>query len=161
LEPRHDRPFIEAPVALDGVLSPGRTRAVAVVIAIAFLLVGPIACRRSRASDAVTGVAGRFTLGEAREPSRTEFDRAGGPDVYYRVVLSPAPVGDTLRLDCAWSDPSGEVVRQNHYQTRQITTTSWETHCHQRFQPDAPPGTWRVELTREGRVLRQDSFALR
>jgi hypothetical protein len=125
------------------------------------LVVAMGACQRSHGRETVAAVASRFTLGEERQPGRSEFDRNTGPDVYFRVVLSPAPLGRILHLDCDWTDPGGAMVRQNHYQTKEITTPQWETHCHQRFQADALPGVWRVELKQAGRVIRQDSFTLR
>jgi hypothetical protein len=119
------------------------------------------ACQRRHGRETVAAVASRFTLGVELQPGRSEFDRRSGPDVYFRVVLSPAPMGRILRLDCDWTDPSGAIARQNHYQTKEITTPQWETHCHQRLQADALPGVWRVELKQGGRVIRQDSFDLR
>jgi hypothetical protein len=154
LESSHDFQPLGARTTLNRVL-------VCTAMAVAWLLVATCACQRSRGRETVAALASRFTLGEERQPGRSEFDRSSGPDVYFRVVLSPAPLGRVLSLDCDWTDPSGAIARQNHYQTKEITTPQWETHCHQRFQADALPGVWRVELKQAGRVIRQDSFALR
>ena len=141
--------------------SEGRWRAVIVAVVAVVLVGGLWMVRRNRALDSALATASRFTLGQEPSESRTEFERASRPDIYFRVRLSSAPVGRTLRLDCAWTDPSGAVVRQNHYETREITTDPWETHCHQAFGQESTGGVWRVALTRGGRVLREDSFGLR
>lgn len=147
----------------DGPVGPqaGYRRAVGAVLVAALLVGGVWLVRRRPAPDAVTGSASRFTLGSGVTDVPASFERAARPDVTYRVTLASAPVGRTLRLDCAWRDPSGLLVRQNHYETREITTESWETHCHQLFGPEAPAGVWRVALCRGEHVLREDSFELR
>jgi hypothetical protein len=131
-------------------------------VAVLLLLAGAtLVLRRKSELESVSGVASRFTEGAERGEGRAEFQRSSRPDVTFLVDLAPAPVGRRLKLDCAWTDPSGAVWRQNHYSTQEITTPLWQTHCHQVMGGDSPLGVWRVTLSMGGRILREDSFALR
>jgi len=111
--------------------------------------------------DGVTVGATRLTLAGEDDNSLHEVSRERRPDLYYRVTLNHAPVGERLSLVCDWLDPSGRTVRQNSYKTQEIGTAVWNTHCHQRFGPDAEAGAWTVRLTLGGRTLVHDSFTLR
>jgi hypothetical protein len=117
--------------------------------------------RRGPGTNAVSAAARRFALGLDDRGTVTEVTREAQPDVYYHVTLADAPVGRELSLDCEWRDPSGRPARENHYQTKTISTARWNTHCHQRFGPEAAAGLWTVRLTLEGRTLSSDTFSIK
>jgi hypothetical protein len=85
-------------------------------------------------------------------------DRQGNPDVYYRVTLKDAPIGKKLALSCDWVDPSGQVVKQNRFETQPVTTTVWATHCRYRMGSATPTGTWTVKMFLDGRPLDNATF---
>ncbi|UBF25436.1 DUF3859 domain-containing protein [Kovacikia minuta CCNUW1] len=84
--------------------------------------------------------------------------RQTNPLLVYRVTLKDAPVGTRLNLSCDWVAPNGEVVKQNRYQTREISTPIWETHCQNQLGSASPVGTWQVRMLLGDRVLSDASF---
>ncbi len=85
----------------------------------------------------------------------------GNPELFYRVTLKDAPVGQTLSLSCSWTDPSGQVVKENHYQTRPIDTGIWQTHCRYQLGSAAAPGTWKVQMSLAGRNISDATFEVK
>jgi hypothetical protein len=83
------------------------------------------------------------------------------PQVVYTVQLKEAPVGKKLTLNCDWIDPKNQVVHQNHYETRDITTQIWTTRCQYSAGPNTTPGKWTVRLFLEGRVLSEGTFEVK
>lgn len=79
-------------------------------------------------------------------------------EVYYRVTLKDAPIGKQLSLACNWFDPTGQIVKQNRYQTQEITTPVWETRCRYAIGADTPTGTWTVQMLLENRVISDATF---
>jgi len=104
---------------------------------------------------------GRLTLAKDDGGNLPYVDRTLQPDVYFRVTLKDAPVGRRLPLSCAWLDPAGGLAHQNVYTTLEVTKPVWETHCHWLIGTAAAPGTWKVELSNEGRVLLTHPFEVR
>jgi hypothetical protein len=132
----------------------------ALVLAIALL--GGVWLRTGKSERRpLAATAARFTLIEDTDGDTRGFAAEQSPDIYYRVTLHDAPRHERLSLDCEWLNPSGQAVLANHYQTRVVTTSVWNTHCHQQFGRDAPRGQWQARILFEGRVLRQDAFELR
>ena len=86
--------------------------------------------------------------------------RQRSPEVFYNVTLKDAPVGKKLSLTCDWLAPGGQVVKQNRYETRQIDTPIWNTHCRYQLDPTAPTGNWQVRLLLDGRELSNNQFAV-
>lgn len=78
--------------------------------------------------------------------------------LYYHVRLENAPIGKKLDLSCDWLNPSGQVVKQTRYQTREITTAVWDTHCRYALGAGEAPGTWRVKMSLEGRQISDATF---
>lgn len=76
----------------------------------------------------------------------------------YQVTLQDVPVGQQLSLRCDWINPTGQVVHQNQYQTKPVTTAVWPTHCRYTVGADAMPGTWTVKMWQGDRVLSDASF---
>lgn len=125
---------------------------VAVVVA---LLGGAIATttflhhRHQQAIASIATIESRITLD--RDNSRLgQINRQTSPIVYYQVTLKDTPVGNRLSLTCDWVNPSGEVVHQSNYQTRQIERSVWTTYCYHQLSPSATTGTWEVRMFLEG-----------
>ncbi|MBG1240922.1 DUF3859 domain-containing protein [Nostoc sp. NZL] len=84
--------------------------------------------------------------------------RQTNPEVSYRVTLKDAPLGKKLALSCNWIDPSGQIVKQNNYQTREINTSVWDTQCRYTINPAATVGNWKVQMFLEGRQISDETF---
>ncbi|MEG3438689.1 hypothetical protein V0288_16280 [Pannus brasiliensis CCIBt3594] len=106
-------------------------------------------------SDRLTGE--RDTGGNLTDVSRS----IGGEVLFYRVTLANARPGQRLALSCNWSDPSGRIVHQNRYRTKEITTPVWNTFCRYPLGADAPVGRWKVELFLGDRRLDEMTFEVR
>jgi hypothetical protein len=81
--------------------------------------------------------------------------------LFYHVTLKDAPVGKKLSLGCDWLDPSGKVVKQNRYQTKEINTPLWNTRCQYQLPPGASSGEWQVKLLLDGKKLSDESFTVK
>ncbi len=86
--------------------------------------------------------------------------QAGGSELVYRLTLNDAPVGEQLALSCSWTDPDGQVVHQNQYRTKTITTAVWPTYCRYTVGPQSPKGNWTVEAFLGDRQLSDATFTL-
>jgi hypothetical protein len=89
------------------------------------------------------------------------IDRAAQPTVYYRVTLKDAPVGEKLALSCDWIDPSNQVVHQNRYETKNITTPVWPTQCRHAIGASAPTGQWQVRMSIGQRSIGNTTFEVK
>lgn len=130
-----------------------------VAVAIALLLLGgTVFTQNQRRSLArITAQQDRITLAQDDGGSLSRVTRDGS-ELYYRITLADALVGQTLSLSCNWTDPSGQIVHQNRYQTQTITTPVWNTFCRHTLGSAAPAGTWRVESFLGDRPLSEESF---
>lgn len=106
----------------------------------------------------VIATEGRITLEKDDGKSLASIDRNATPEVWFRVTLDNAPVGQALTLDCHWIDPAGHVAHQNHYTTKEIDKTVWPTHARFQLGPTSPLGKWTVKLVQDGRLLQAASF---
>jgi hypothetical protein len=91
----------------------------------------------------------------------TTIDRQKHPQIFYHVTLKDAPIGKKLSLGCDWIDPSGKVVKQNRYQTREINTPLWNTRCKYQLPDGAATGEWQVKLLLDGKQLSDEKFIVR
>jgi len=103
----------------------------------------------------------RVTLGMNNGDNLQVIERQGNPEVFYRVTLKDAPVGRKLQLACNWINPDGEMVGQNLYQTRKITTSVWNTYCRHQILAVAVPGNWQVQMLLNNRKLSETSFQVK
>lgn len=101
----------------------------------------------------------RITLEQNDSGNLTTVTRPA--QLAYRITLQDAPIGKTLALRCDWLNPNGQVVKQNRYDTRQITTEVWETRCRYQLSSDAPTGTWTVKLFLGDRQLSDATVEVR
>ena len=97
-------------------------------------------------------------LGQDTCGDRTPLSRQSSPELFYNVTLKDAPVGKKLPLACDWIAPSGQVVKQNRYETRSIETAVWTTHCRYQLDSAAPTGNWQVRLRLGDRPLSDAKF---
>jgi len=100
----------------------------------------------------------RVTLNQDNGGNLSTIRRQNGGEIFYRITLSDAPVGQRLSLSCNWIDPSGQIVHQNRYQTKEITTPIWNTFCRHQLGSEMPVGTWKVEAFLGDRRLSDATF---
>jgi hypothetical protein len=100
----------------------------------------------------------RVTLNQDNGGNLSTIRRQNGGEIFYRITLSDAPVGQRLSLSCNWIDPSGQIVHQNRYQTKEITTPIWNTFCRHTLGSEMPMGTWKVEAFLGYRRLSDATF---
>ena len=106
----------------------------------------------------VTAQRDRVTLNQDNGGNLNTVLRQNNGKIFYRITLSNAPVGQRLSLSCNWIDPSGQIVHQNHYQTKEITTPIWNTFCRHQLGSEMPVGTWKVEAFLGDRRLSDATF---
>lgn len=138
-----------------------------IVGGVAVVLVGAIAAttvffqNRQQALANITASQSRVTLASDNGGNLGTIERQGNSEVFYRVTLQNAPVGEKLDLKCDWIDPSGQVVHQNRYSTQQINKTVWPTYCRYKLGSAAPAGTWKVQMATGDRVLSSTTFTVK
>ncbi len=88
----------------------------------------------------------RITLAQDNGNDLNSISSQQEGEIFYRVTLSDAPVGKQLSLSCNWINPKGQIVHQNHYQTKKITTPVWNTFCRYQMTSNAPVGSWEVQM---------------
>lgn len=101
----------------------------------------------------------RITL-ESNNGNLKNVSRQSNSELFYRVTLKDAPIGKKLNLSCNWIDPSGQVVKQNNYQTREVTTSVWDTFCRYTINSTATVGNWKVEMFLDGRKISDETFVV-
>jgi len=103
----------------------------------------------------------RITLAQDNGSNLTTIDRQISPKVFYRVTLNEAPIGEKLSLSCDWIDPSGKVVHQSRYQTREVDKSVWQTNCYYQFGTAMSAGNWKVQMSLGERVISSTSFTVK
>ena len=99
----------------------------------------------------------KITL-ESNNGDLKNISRQTNSELFYRVTLKNAPIGKKLALSCNWIDPTGQIVKQNNYQTREVKTSIWDTFCRYSINSNAPVGNWKVEMFLEGRKISEETF---
>jgi len=100
----------------------------------------------------------RITLRQDDGNQINTVSRQASSELFYRVTLTEAPVGNKLSLSCNWHDPRGRIAHQNRYQTKKISTSIWNTYCRYTVGSTAPTGTWKVEMFLGDRLLSDATF---
>jgi hypothetical protein len=103
----------------------------------------------------------RVTLAQDNGGNLSTIRRQNSGEIFYRITLSDAPVGQRLSLSCNWINPSGEIVHQNRYQTKEITTPIWNTFCRHPLGSEMPVGIWKVEAFLGDRRLSDATFEVK
>jgi hypothetical protein len=114
-----------------------------------------------QAIDRISVQQNRITSVQDDGGNLTVVSRQNNPEIFYRTTLKDAPIGKKLSLSCDWIDPSGQVVKQNSYQTREIDKSIWNTHCRYKIGTAATPGKWQVKMFVENRAIGSTSFQLK
>lgn len=131
------------------------------------VLVGAIALgtlffqNRQQTFARVSTSGSRITLAQDKGSNLTTIDRQMSPKVYYRVTLNEVPVGEKLSLTCDWIDPSGKVVHQSRYQTREVDKSVWQTNCFYQLGTGMSAGNWKVQMSLDGRIISSTSFTVK
>jgi len=103
----------------------------------------------------------RITKAQDNGDNLKVIDRQSNAEVFYRITLKDAPIGQRLNLACDWINPNGQVVKNNRYQTQEITTSISETHCKYLINSGATPGNWKVQISLDERVLSHENFQVK
>ncbi|MEH2264584.1 DUF3859 domain-containing protein [Nostoc sp.] len=117
--------------------------------------------QQNSALSRVSAQQDRITLVQNTGGDLKTISRQTNPEVFYRVTLKDAPLGKKLALSCNWVDPSGQIVKQNKYQTREINTSVWDTQCRYTINPAATVGNWQVQMFVEGRQISDETFEVK
>lgn len=132
-----------------------------VVGAIPIALTGFYIYQNEQAIDRVSVQQNRITLVQDKGDNLTVISRQNNPEIFYRVTLKDAPIGKKLSLSCDWIDPSGQIVKQNSYQTREIDKTIWNTRCRYQIGNAAASGNWQVKMFLNKRAIGTTSFEVK
>ena len=134
-----------------------------VAAALVLLLVGGMVFsqRQQQTLGNVTVGRDRITLTQDDGGTIKQVSRQANGEVFYRVTLNNAPVGEKLSLICKWSNPAGEIVHENRYQTKEISTPVWNTACRHNIGSAAPIGTWKVQAFIGDRLLSDGTFMVK
>ncbi len=131
---------------------------VAFVFALAGFCNGQSSGSLHTSRSALRAGTARLTFAQDDGHSLAKVRRRQEPELWYRVTLDDAPIGAPQRLRCQWTDPSGHIVRENHYETKSIDHLPWETYARLRLRADAPLGQWHATLYRSAEKLYELSF---
>ncbi|MCC2691607.1 DUF3859 domain-containing protein [Nodularia sp. LEGE 04288] len=140
-----------------------RTIAIGVIAAVAIAITGTILTIQQHNStlERVSTGSNRITLTQDDGADLRNITRQNSPEIFYRVTLKDAPVGQKLDLRCNWINPNGEIVHQNRYQTREIDKSIWNTHCRYTIGSASTPGRWKVQMFLQGRQLSETEFEVK
>ncbi|MEH2347527.1 MAG: DUF3859 domain-containing protein [Nostoc sp.] len=117
--------------------------------------------QQNSALSRVSAQQDRIALVQNTDGDLKTISRQTNPEVFYHVTLKDAPLGKKLALSCNWIDPSGQIVKQNKYQTREINTSVWDTQCRYTINPAATVGNWQVQMFLEGRQISDETFEVK
>jgi hypothetical protein len=136
---------------------------VGVAAVLALMLLGGIffTQQQQQTLSSVTVGRDRITLAQDDGGNLRTISRQANGEVFYRVTLNNAPVGEQLALSCRWFDPSGQIVHENRYQTKEISSSVWNTVCRHNIGAAAPIGNWKVQAFVGERLLSDASFDVR
>lgn len=134
---------------------------VAAVVVGAIALTGFFIQQSRQAIDRISVQQNRITSVQDDGGNLTVVSRQNNPEIFYRTTLKDAPLGKKLSISCDWIDPSGQVVKQNSYQTREIDKSIWNTHCRYKIGAAAATGKWQVKMFLESRAIGSTSFEVK
>jgi hypothetical protein len=133
-----------------------------VIAAIALVIIGFAAINQQKQQtlSRVSATQARIALTKDGSDSTKAIERQDNLQLFYRVTLSDAPVGQKLSMSCNWLAPNGDVMHQNRYETQEITKAVWDTTCQYKIPKNAPAGTWTVKAFVGDRLLSSTPFDL-
>jgi hypothetical protein len=106
----------------------------------------------------ITASQDRITLVQSGENS-TIISK--GSEISYQVTLNDAPIDERLKLTCNWLNPQGQIAHTNRYDTKNITTSIWNTQCRYQIPISAATGVWKVQILAGDRLLKQSPFEVK
>ncbi|QSJ17804.1 DUF3859 domain-containing protein [Nostoc sp. UHCC 0702] len=140
-----------------------RTIAIGVIAAVAIAIMATLFTIQQHNStlERVSAQRNRITLTQDDGSNLRNISRQNSPEIFYRVTLKDAPVGQKLDFTCNWVNPNGEIVKQNRYQTREIDKSIWDTHCRYIIGSASTPGKWKVQIFLQSRQLSETEFEVK
>jgi hypothetical protein len=134
--------------------------AIAGITALVMLVAGTSLFFQDRVSTIAKVIAtqDRITLAQDNGENLRSVDR--GTEIAYRVTLDNAPVGEKLSLTCNWLDPTGKVAHTNRFETKNITTSVWNTQCRYQLPVNVVAGAWQVQIQLGDRTLQKSPFTV-
>ena len=134
--------------------------AIAGVVALVMVVFGANIFSQNQASliAKVITTQDRITLAQDNGENLRSVDR--GTEIAYRVTLDHAPVGEKLSLTCNWLDPTGKVAHTNRFETKNITTSVWNTQCRYQLPVNVATGAWQVQIQLGDRTLQKSPFTV-
>ncbi|MFM2093999.1 MAG: hypothetical protein RIS70_1123 [Planctomycetota bacterium] len=108
----------------------------------------------------VKATSGRITAAQDDGDDHPRVNRRKPGELWYRVTLDPAPIGNTMPIECEWTGPDQKVTHRNRYQTKRIVQTPWETHARFAMTGATATGRWTVRMTCQGNVLHSKEFEI-
>jgi hypothetical protein len=136
-------------------------RIVSTVIAIGAIGMAYFWIQHQQQLDQVVIQSSRIVLSASDQGDQRVISRQGNPEIVYRALLKAAPIGKKLQLTCDWLDPNQQLVRQNHYETLNITTPDWDTHCRYQLNSNSSLGNWTVQIKLGDRILGAAKFEVK
>ncbi|WP_293146367.1 MULTISPECIES: DUF3859 domain-containing protein [unclassified Microcoleus] len=133
----------------------------AAAVAGAIAITGFYIQQSQQALDRISVQQNRITSVQDDGGNLTVISRQNNPEIFYRTTLKDAPLGKKLSISCDWIDPSGQVVKQNRYQTREIDKPIWNTQCRHQIGTAAATGNWQVKMFLENRAIGSKSFQVK
>lgn len=142
-----------------------RNRAIAIgAIAVVIIVIAGIVFAIKQQNSVLARVVAqtdRITLTRDNGSDLTSISRQNNPELFYRVTLKDAPINQKLDLSCNWIDPSGQIIKQNRYQTREIDKSIWNTQCRYNLSSASTPGPWKVQMFLQNRQLSEADFEVK
>jgi hypothetical protein len=134
--------------------------AIAGITALAIIFVGTSLFFRNQTDKLakITASQDRVTLVQGGENS-TMINQ--GSKISYQVTLKDAPIDQKLKLTCNWLNPQGQITHTNRYDTKNITTSIWNTQCRYQMPVNAAPGAWKVQILAGDRLIKQSPFEVK
>ncbi len=129
----------------------------AVVVATTFL----VWQNQRQMYDRISTSQARITLAQDNGNNLATVERNLNSEVFYRVTLQDAPIGQQLNLTCNWIAPTGQIFKQNRYQTKTIDKPVWDTQCRYQLGNAAPTGNWQVQILLGDRQLSKSVFVVK
>jgi hypothetical protein len=111
--------------------------------------------------DRITAQQSRMSLPRDDGSDRRSIGRQDTPEIYYRVTLKDAPIGEKLSLSCDWMNPSNQIIHQSRYETKEIKITDWNTACRLPIDRNMPTGTWKVRMVLGNRSIADAAFEVK
>ena len=112
---------------------------------------------RSMMFNKITGERGRI-MRAADDGSNLSAVTRDGQDAVFHVTLRDVPLNQKLALACQWTDPNGQIFKQNQWDTRATDKAVWATSCKCQLGASAQAGQWKVVMQLGDRVLSETSF---